>query len=299
MRQADVAVIGSFVPDGVAVARWVLATARGAKVFYDIDTPVTLARLARGDAEYLVPELIQQFDLYLSFTGGPTLDCLHRQYGAPMARVLYCSTDPALYYPERRQPQWDLGYLGTFSEDRQRVLDHLLLEPARQWSQGRFVVAGPLYPDTLDWPANTQRIHHLAPPEHREFYNAQRFTLNVTRADMVRAGYSPSVRLFEAAACGTPIISDRWKGIETFFRPGEEILIAATPDDTLRYLRSLPEEERIALGRRARARVLAEHTAAHRAAQLESYFCQVLSARAQPAREHSRQETGDRMNTPG
>jgi spore maturation protein CgeB len=272
VRRADAVIIGSYVPDGVAVADWVIATASGRKAFYDIDTPVTLARLARGDTEYLVPRLIPKFDLYLSFAGGPTLDCLERQYGAARARVLYCSTDPSLYFPEHRTPAWDLGYLGTYSEDRQPALDHLLLEPARRWPDGRFVVAGPLYPDSVRWTPNTRRIEHLAPPDHRAFYNAQRFTLNITRADMLRAGYSPSVRLFEAAACGTPVVSDCWNGLEAFFRIGEEILIAQTPQDTLAYLREMPEDKRIEVGRRARARVLAEHTAARRAAQLESYL---------------------------
>jgi spore maturation protein CgeB len=124
----------------------------------------------------------------------------------------------------------------------------------------------------LAWPANVQRIEHLSPAEHRAFYTAQRFTLNVTRADMVRAGYSPSIRLFEAAACATAIVSDYWPGLETFLTPGKEILIARSPEETLYCLCELPESERLALGGRARARVLAEHTAAHRAAELEAYI---------------------------
>src|SRR5581483_548045 len=116
----------------------------------------------------------------------------------------------------------DLSYLGTYSLDRQPVLERLLIEPARRAPQLRFAVAGAQYPDGIEWPANVERIEHVAPAEHPEFYASSRFTLNVTRADMVRAGYSPSVRLFEAAACGVPIISDYWQGLETFFQPGEE-----------------------------------------------------------------------------
>lgn len=169
-----------------------------------------------------------------------------------------------------------MGYMGTYSDDRQPPLDLLMLEPARRWAEGRFVVAGPQYPASIVWPPNVERIEHLPPAEHLAFYNNQRFTLNITRADMVRAGYSPSVRLFEAAACAVPIISDYWEGLDTLFEFGTEILVARSPEDTLSYLRDMPEEERQAIGQRARERVLAQHTAAHRAAELEGYALQLL-----------------------
>jgi spore maturation protein CgeB len=173
--------------------------------------------------------------------------------------------------------RWDLGYMGTYSDDRQPALDRLLLEPARRWAAGRFAVAGPQYPRNMRWPRNVRRIEHLPPAKHRRFYNSQRFTLNLTRADMVAAGFSPSVRLFEAAACGTPIISDYWEGLDTLFELGDEILIATSPSDVLEAIRDLPESERLAQGERARSRVLAEHTAAHRAAELEGYALEILS----------------------
>ncbi len=271
VRGADLVIVGSYVPDGVAVGEWVTQEAAGLKAFYDIDTPVTLAKLAAGDYEYITPALIRRYDLYLSFTGGPTLRRLEREYGSPMARPLYCSFDPDLYYPDPQPIRWDLGYLGTYSDDRQPPLERLMLEPALRLRTARFVVAGPQYPESIRWPPNVERVTHLAPREHRAFYNAQRFTLNITRAAMVAAGYSPSVRLFEAAACGVPIISDCWEGIEELFEPGREILLASRPDDTLLYLSDLTEQERRAMGRRARERVLAEHTAAHRAVALERY----------------------------
>jgi spore maturation protein CgeB len=272
---ADFVMVGSYVPEGVAVGEWATATARGATAFYDIDTPVTLAKLERGDLEYLSPELISRYGAYLSFSGGPILRRIEQQYGSPMARPLYCSFDPELYFPEAQKPAWDLGYMGTYSDDRQPPLEQLLLEPARRWPEGRFAVAGPQYPPSIAWPANTERIEHLPPAEHRAFYNQQRFTLNITRADMIRAGYSPSVRLFEAAACATPIISDYWEGLDSFFHIGEEILVAYSPEDTLRFLRETSDKERDAIGRRSRERVLREHTAAHRAAELEAYVLQL------------------------
>ena len=277
IEDADMVIVGSYVPEGTEVGEWVTRTARGLTAFYDIDTPVTLAKLERGEADYLTRPLIAKYQLYLSFTGGPILDRLEQEYGSPMARPLYCSVDPELYYPAPTRPRWDLGYMGTYSEDRQAGLDRLLLSPARSWTEGRFVVAGPQYPKSLRWPKNVQRIQHLPPARHRRFYNAQRFTLNLTRADMVAAGYSPSVRLFEAAACATPIVSDYWDGLTTLFEPGEEILIARSAADVIAPVRDLDESERVTLGLRARARVLSEHTAAHRAAELEGYALEVLS----------------------
>lgn len=280
VRRADAVIVGSYVPEGVEVGRWVTETARGVTGFYDIDTPVTLAKLEREDYEYLSPDLIPRYDLYLSFTGGPTLSRLERQYGSPKALPLYCSFDPALYFPEELEKRWELGYMGTYSDDRQPIVDELLLQPAQQWREGRFVVAGPQYPASIVWPGNVQRIDHLPPSEHRAFYNAQAFTLNVTRADMIRAGYSPSVRLFEAAACATPIISDYWDGLDTVFEIGREILVARSAAESLGYLRETPEEERRRIGERARNRVLAEHTAEHRAGELEGYLLTALDSLA-------------------
>jgi spore maturation protein CgeB len=277
VAEADVVIVGSYVPEGDEVGAWVTRTAHGLTAFYDIDTPVTLAKLARGEEEYLTPALIREYQLYLSFTGGPTLERLEEEFGSPMARPLYCSVDPKLYYPEATTLQWDLGYMGTYSDDRQPALTRLLIEPARAWAEGTFVVAGPQYPKTIRWPRNVRRVQHLPPERHRGFYNAQRFTLNLTRSDMIAAGFSPSVRLFEAAACGTPIISDYWDGLDTLFEPGTEILLARSREEVLESIRDIPDEERRAVGHRACLRVLAEHTAGHRAAELEGYALQLLS----------------------
>lgn len=288
VRSADVVIVGSYVPEGVRVGEFALRQARGLTAFYDIDTPVTLGKLRRQDYEYLTPELIAEYDLYLSFTGGPTLEVLEEEYDSPMARPLHCAVDRREYYPERSGRardgyQWLMGYLGTYSDDRQPRVEALLNEAARRLGEQRFIVAGSSYPGDIDWPSNVERVDHLAPPQHRGFYNAQRFTLNVTRDDMIEAGYSPSVRLFEAAACATPIISDAWEGIETFFEPGEEILLAESTEQAVEYLTDIDDEQARQIGRRARQRVLAEHTPAHRAEQLEQY---VERARGQssPAR---------------
>jgi spore maturation protein CgeB len=279
VREADLVVVGSYVPEGIEVGRWVQETAQGVKAFYDIDTPVTLAALARGECDYLAPELIPGYDLYLSFTGGPTLHRLERELGSPCARGFYCLVDETAYAPAEVERRWTLGYLGTWSADRQPVLDELLVEPARQRPSDSLVVAGPQYPAEIVWPANVQRIEHLPPAEHAGFYNAQRLTLNVTRADMVRAGWSPSVRLFEAAACGVPVVSDWWEGLDSFFLPDKEILVARSAADVVRHLDGVDDDRRAEIGAAARARVLAEHTAEHRADELEEHVAQVRSSR--------------------
>jgi spore maturation protein CgeB len=276
IESADLVIVGSYVPDGVEVGRYVLETAEGVTAFYDIDTPVTLSKIEREDYEYLHPDLISKYNLYLSFTGGPTLKRLEKEFGSPMARALYCSFDPELYYPEHLPARWDLGYLGTYSADRQPPLKKLMLNAADMHQKGGFVVAGPQYPVSIDWPANIERIEHLPPSEHRRFYCSQRFTINITRADMIQAGYSPSVRLFEAAACGTPIISDYWDGIESIFDIGTEILIAKEASDTYRYVTNITEAERRKIGESAREKVMRYHTAEHRASELEQYYNEAL-----------------------
>ena len=287
VSKADLVIAGSFVPEGAAVGDWVNSVASGLTAFYDIDTPITLEKLASEVPEYITPALIRRYDIYLSFTGGPTLKLIEQRFGSPMVRPLYCSVDPRQYAPATRQPQWDLGYLGTYSEDRQPGLENLLLEPARRWPAGKFTVAGPLYPETIRWPENVERTIHLSPREHPEYYGSQRFTLNVTRDAMKRAGYSPSVRLFEAAACGVPIISDWWPGLDTLLEPGRDVLLSTGCEDTLRYLRELPEPQRLRVAEAARSRILADHTPEKRAAQLETYFHEARGRVSKPRAVHA------------
>ena len=270
VSEADLVLVGSYVTEGVPVAEWVLDTVGGVAAFWDIDTPVTVEKLERGDDEYLSRALVPRFDVYLSFTGGPLLDRIRDEFGARDAQPFHCMADPEAYRRLDEDERWLLGYLGTYSDDRQPAVESLLLEPARRLEHDRFVVAGPQYPSAVSWPGNVERIEHLAPAEHPSFYARQRFTLNVTRAAMVDAGWSPSVRLFEAAACGVPAISDRWEGLDHFFRPGSEILVADSDDDIVEVLSTLSRDEARAIGAAARRRVLAEHTPARRAEELEA-----------------------------
>jgi spore maturation protein CgeB len=268
VRTADAVIVGSYVPQGAAALDWVFGEARGVVAFYDIDTPVTLNALEQNICEYLRANQIPQLDLYLSFTGGPTLDVLRRKFGAKCARACYCSVDPEIYKAMRVSQRWALGYLGTYSLDRQPAVERLIIEPAVIAPSRKFVVAGAQYPSTIDWPSNVERIDHIPPDRHAEFYSSLGWALNLTRSDMRRAGYSPSVRLFEAAACGTPIISDDWQGLDTLFAPGRDIIVAGKADDVLSAL-ATSESLRGHIGQCGRKRILLEHTSAHRAAELE------------------------------
>ena len=291
---ADAIIVGSYFPDATAATGALLARARCPVLFYDIDTPITLTGLRRaGAVEYLRAEDIPHYAAYLSFTGGPALAELEQRFGARRAVALFCSVDPEIYRPGAIQPEFqsDLSYLGTYAADRQPKLLRLLEGAAALMPEGRFLVAGPQYPAETAWRETVRHLDHVAPADHPAFYSSSRFTLNLTRDDMVAAGYSPSVRLFEASACGAAILSDDWPGLADFLTPGEEVLLpkdAAEVSDILRYT---PDAERRAIGGRARERILAEHTAAHRAAEFEQIVADCYSA-SSSAKERT-QRVGD------
>lgn len=268
---ADVGMVTSYCPDGVAAAELVLGSGVPLRVFYDMDTPVTLLALERGErVPYLPPGGLGDFDLVLSFTGGASLRELRARLGARRVAPLYGSVDPEVHRrePVREAFRADLSYLGTYAADRQAVLEKLFIDPARRLPGQRFLIGGAQYPHDFPWADNVYFVRHLPPGDHPAFYSSCRATLNVTRAAMARMGHCPSGRLFEAAACGTPIVTDAWDGLDEFFAPGDEILVARTTEDTLHALR-LPGEELDRLARRARERTLDEHTAERRARELE------------------------------
>ena len=281
-RDADVVVIGSYFPDAIPATAALLEAARAPLVFYDIDTPITIKHLrSHGSAPYLAAEHIPRFAAYLSFTGGPVLRELEERFGARCAVPFYCSVDPELYRPTRALSDFrcDLSYLGTYAADRQSKLMTLLNEPAAILPGSRFIVAGPQYPDAVKWSRNVERIIHLNPHQHPAFYCSSRFVLNLTRDSMTAAGFSPSVRLFEASACGAAILSDEWKGLDHFLTPGREVLLPKDGAEVVDILRNLSEEERVRIGLNARERILAQHTASHRAIEFEEMLgtCHVLS----------------------
>src|SRR5258707_4883099 len=217
VANGNLVMIGSYVPDGVQLADWIMSRARGITEFYDIDTPVTLAGLDAGETPYISAALIPRFDLYLSFTGGPLLKVIEEVYGSRRARALHCSADLSSSAESVAPSRWALGYLGTYAQDRQGALEALLIETSLHLGDLEFVVAGPKYPDDVRWPANVTRIAHVPPTRHQEFYASQRYTLNITRHNMRLAGFSPSVCLFDAGAAGVPVARATRAGREAIF----------------------------------------------------------------------------------
>jgi spore maturation protein CgeB len=271
---ADVAMVTSYCPDGRAASELVLSTSGPLSVFYDLDTPITLARLDRGEeVVYLPAEGLGGFDLVLSYTGGEALTALRERLGARRVAPLYGSVDPEAHCPSDPVPtfQGDFSYLGTYAADRQEALERLFLEPARRLPEKRFVIGGAQYPVDFPWGSNVFFVRHLPPVDHPAFFASSPLTLNVTRAAMAEMGYCPSGRLFEAAACGAAVLSDPWEGLERFFEPGREIFTAGTTEEAIEVL-SLPPEEIRKVARAARARTLAEHTAERRAEEMVAAF---------------------------
>jgi spore maturation protein CgeB len=270
LSNADVGMVTSYCPDGMAASELILAAKMPRSIFYDMDTPVTLSRLERGEAvPYLPLDGLGRFDLVLSYTGGQALDRLRRTLSAGCVATLYGWVDPDTYHEVVSRSEFvaDLSYLGTYSADRQHAFENLLLEPARRIDERCFTVGGAMYADRRFWPKNIRYFEHVIPVDHCAFYSSSLLTLNITRGSMAAMGYCPSGRLFEAAACGTAVLSDYWVGLDTFFEPGTEILLAESAADAISAVtRDRLELSRI--GKRARQRALACHTARIRAQRL-------------------------------
>jgi spore maturation protein CgeB len=270
LANADVGLVTSYCPDALLATELVTGSDK-LKVFYDLDTPVTLSRLSAGlDVTYIGPDGLSGFDLVLSFTGGPALEELGTNLGARRVTPLYGSVDPQVHRPAAPKSDYrcDLSYLGTYAADRQDRLERLFLEPARRRPEKSFVLGGSQYPDNLPELSNMRRYEHVMPGDHAAFYCSSNLTLNITRGAMAEYGYCPSGRLFEAAACGTAILSDSWAGLDRFFTPGREILIANTTEEAEDAI-ATPRRDLARIADAAFKRTLGEHTAECRAKQLE------------------------------
>ena len=271
-KSSDVVIVGSYCPEGARISDEVLALAGPVRVFYDLDTPITLHILESGSVPYLRADQIPAWDLYLSFTGGGILDELHSRWRVRRARPLFGCVDPDVHARVAPRSEFSclLSYMGTYAADRQAKVEQLFLEPAQRRPGERFLLAGSLYPADSRWPANVNALEHVAPGDHPALYSSSRLTLNVTRAGMARFGYCPSGRFFEAAACGTPLVTDWWDGLHTFFAD-DELFVAHNSDHVLEAL-SASDEELARVAARARQRTLDEHTGDRRAAQLLEYL---------------------------
>jgi spore maturation protein CgeB len=270
LADSDVAVVTSYCPDGIAASDLVLSSPAACRVFYDLDTPVTLARLAAGEpVPYLPPQGLRDFCMVLSYTGGGALAALRTRLGARRVLPLYGHVDPEVHRPVARSETYGcaLSYMGTYAADRQSALEDLLVEPARLRPHLKFLIGGAQYPQDFPWTENIWFVKHLPPEEHPAFFSSSRLTLNVTRRAMAEMGWCPSGRLFEAAACGCPVLSDRWEGLEEFFAPGEEILVARSTQEALAAL-DLSDAEIVRIAQAARERTLRDHSSDRRAEDL-------------------------------
>lgn len=279
-RGSDAVITASYLPEGQQINDEVLSLEGPLRVFYDLDAPVTLKNLNEASVDYLRADQISGFDLFLSFSGGEILHELERR-GARIARALCGCVDPDDYQRTSPDPQFacDLSYMGTYASDRQPKVDELFLEPARRHAEKKFVLAGPMYPWEWQWPPNVRRIEHIGPDAHPCFYSSSRLTLNITRAEMVRWGCCPSGRFFEAAACGTPLITDHWEGLDSFFEPNRDVLVVNCADDVERAL-DMPDDALQEMAHAARQRTLDQHTGKVRAQQLIKYLEEAASAAA-------------------
>jgi len=287
LQQADVGMVTSYCPDALAASDLILASAVPIRAFYDLDTPITLDKLARAeDVPYVGPRGLRDFDIVLSYTGGLALHELQRVLGARKVAALYGSVDPHLHAPAPPVARYraDLSYLGTYAAERQAALERLFLAPARSRPDLSFAIGGSQYPNDFAWAPNIKYLWHVPPYEHAAFFCSSRLNLNVTRAPMAAMGFCPSGRLFEAAACGAALITDAWPGLSQFYEPGDELLVAHDTQEVLDAL-TLSDAELTAMSRRARERTLAQHTVEIRARQLIDHLCDAHSSTREFERE--------------
>lgn len=272
LADADVGLVTSRCADGAAATRELLPSRARRRVFYDLDSPITLEKVRAGErVPWLGPDGLAGFDLVLSDAGGAALTGLRDLLGARRTAPLYGSVDPARHAPcpPREHLRSHLSYLGAYAPDRQAALEALLLAPARRRPALRFLVGGAQYPADLAWAPNVRHVRHVPPAERGAFYCSSALTLSVTRRATLDGGWCPSGGLFEAAACGAVVLTDPWPGLEAFFSPGDEVLVARTTDEALAAV-DTSQAVLSRIGRAARERALGEHTAAHRARELEA-----------------------------
>ncbi len=271
VADADLGIVTSYCPDGLPAAELLKNSTATLKAFYDLDTPITLNALRAGHAvDYLPADGLSEFDLVLSYTGGKALEELQLKLGARDVFPLYGSVDPDAHHPVLPDKDFraDLSYLGTYAPDRQEALEELFLKPSRILPQCRFLIGGAQYPADFPWASNVWFVRHTPPALHPAFFSSCRATLNITRRAMAEYGYCPSGRLFEAAACGAPLLSDAWVGLDSFFEPGAELMIVEKAQDVVDALQR-SDAELQAMASRARQRTLDEHTSEHRVRELE------------------------------
>jgi len=303
-KHSDVVLLGSHVPEGARIADAILALREPLRVFYEWDTPGTLERLTYGGLEYLRALQLPDFDLILSRTGGSSLSALEMDYGARMALPLFPCVDPEQFFrlPARPQLRCELSYVDGYSLEKQVQLESMVIAAAKQRPSWKFLLAGPPRPAGLAWPKrgqggskfpkNVRRVESMTREDRPALYSSSRLTLNLSGKAAAEWGFCPSSQLFEAAACGTPLLTTGFAGLESFFEPGVELLVAADAVDVIAGMER-SDASLASMARRAHERTLDEHTGYHRALAMVAAFEQARAPRLlraaqdamQPARE--------------
>jgi spore maturation protein CgeB len=239
-------------------------------VFWDVDAPATLDRV-HGDAADPFRPLIPRYDLVLTYGGGEPVRQAYLGLGARDCVPIYNALDPATHHPVPPEPRFEceLAFLGNRLPDREARVEEFFLRAAAQLPDRRMLLGGSGWGDK-PLPANVQYLGHVYTADHNAFNCTPRAVLNVSRESMARYGFSPATRVFEAAGAAACLITDAWEGLETFFEPGTEVLVAKSGDEVAQHVAALDAQRARAIGQAAYRRVLAEHTYAHRAAQVDA-----------------------------
>jgi spore maturation protein CgeB len=273
------------------VGGWDLELARGVVdlkgpgrlvAHWDVDAPQTLA--AAEDPADEFRELIPRFDLILLYGGGPPVQERYGRLGARAAHLVYNGVDLDEYYPVAPEPDRcaDLLFMGNRLPDREARVAEFFFRAAQLAPELRFVLGGEGWGDGVQLPPNVRWIGHVPTAEHRGWNASARMVLNVVRESMASNGYSPPTRVFEAAGCGSCVLTDAWTGVEAFFEPEAEILVVGSAEEIVRRLRETPIERSRAIGAAARRRVLRDHTYAQRAEHLERALQDALAQAGGP-----------------
>jgi spore maturation protein CgeB len=281
-RRADVVVKASGVGvfDDELLAGLIAAARPGAlRLFWDVDAPATLAEIAT-DATHPLRAALPSLDLVLTYGGGPPVVNAYEALGARRCVPVYNALDPATHFPAAPDPRFagDLGFLGNRLPDREARVEAFFIEPARRMPERRFLLGGAGW-ESRALPPNIRAIGHVYSHQHNAFNATPLAVLNIARDSMASTGFSPATRVFEAAGAAACVITDAWAGIELFLEPATEILVARDGREVMEHLGALTPERGRAIGERARARVLAEHTYARRAALVDELLAQTMRER--------------------
>lgn len=246
--------------------------------FWDVDAPATLERM-QNDGDDPFRSLVSEYDMVLTYGGGDPVVRAYEAFGARRCVPIYNALDPATHHPVDSDPRFDadLAFLGNRMPDREKRVWEFFFHPARQLGEKMFLIGGSGWDQHVPEAGNITYLGHVYTRDHNAFNCTPRSVLNITRDSMVRFGYSPATRVFEAAGAGACLITDAWEGVEIFLEPGEECLVAASGDEVIEIVQDLDAGRARVIGEAARERLLSEHTYTHRAAELDALLAEVRS----------------------